>query len=70
MKLSERINKEISTAVENCIGEAESITREVLLDACFDSYEWAESGPFPTGSNYWMAMFVDKLQEKLKYTIE
>jgi hypothetical protein len=34
-----------------------------LADACQEAWKWAEAGQYKTGSNYWMAMFVDKLRE-------
>lgn len=39
--------------------------RELLDKFTFESISHANNGPYPTGSNYWTTMFVDKLQELL-----
>lgn len=42
------------------------MTREELYTLCYEAFRWAEEGVYETGSNYWMTMFVDKLQEKIE----
>lgn len=39
--------------------------RPQLYSACYRAYEWAEKGAYTAGGNYWMTMFVDKLEEFL-----
>jgi hypothetical protein len=41
-----------------------------LYHACYEAWRWAETGPWETGSNYWMTMFTDKLNEELTKNIK